>query len=94
VASKSRTPTTGTDRKILDDAAASGNARCNTLAAGRRLSLTRAEKVKALVYVAALAPDEGETVADVFHRGDKECALHGPCFSPAKPRHIGAQSSL
>src|SRR5262249_52057766 len=29
---------------------------------------TRAEKVKALVYVAALAPDEGETVADVFSR--------------------------
>jgi pimeloyl-ACP methyl ester carboxylesterase len=26
-------------------------------------------KVKALVYVAALAPDEGETVADVFTRG-------------------------
>ena len=25
-------------------------------------------KVKALVYVAALAPDEGETVADVFYR--------------------------
>jgi pimeloyl-ACP methyl ester carboxylesterase len=25
--------------------------------------------VKALVYVAALAPDEGETVADVFYRG-------------------------
>ena len=24
---------------------------------------------KALVYVAALAPDEGETVADVFTRG-------------------------
>ena len=28
----------------------------------------RAEKVKALVYVAVLAPDEGETVADVFNR--------------------------
>jgi pimeloyl-ACP methyl ester carboxylesterase len=28
----------------------------------------RGEKVKALVYVAALAPDEGETVADVFNR--------------------------
>ena len=25
--------------------------------------------MKALVYVAALAPDEGETVADVFYRG-------------------------
>jgi pimeloyl-ACP methyl ester carboxylesterase len=29
---------------------------------------TRSEKVKALVYVTALAPDEGETVADVFYR--------------------------
>ena len=28
----------------------------------------KAEKVKSLVYVAALAPDEGETVADVFYR--------------------------
>lgn len=28
------------------------------------------ERVKSLVYVAALAPDEGETVADVFYRGD------------------------
>jgi pimeloyl-ACP methyl ester carboxylesterase len=26
--------------------------------------------VKSLVYVAALAPDEGETVADVFYRAD------------------------
>lgn len=26
------------------------------------------DRVRALVYVAALAPDEGETVADVFHR--------------------------
>ena len=30
----------------------------------------RSEKVKALVYVAALAPDEGETVADVFYRAE------------------------
>jgi len=29
---------------------------------------TRSDKVKALVYVSALAPDEGETVADVFYR--------------------------
>jgi pimeloyl-ACP methyl ester carboxylesterase len=28
------------------------------------------DRVKALVYVAALAPDEGETVADVFYRAD------------------------
>jgi pimeloyl-ACP methyl ester carboxylesterase len=38
--------------------------------AGAVIAATRNEKVKALVYVAALAPDEGETVADVFYRGE------------------------
>jgi pimeloyl-ACP methyl ester carboxylesterase len=28
------------------------------------------DRVKSLVYIAALAPDEGETVADVFYRGE------------------------
>src|ERR1700761_5346897 len=37
--------------------------------AGGVIGATPSEKVKALVYVAALAPDEGETVADVFSRG-------------------------
>jgi pimeloyl-ACP methyl ester carboxylesterase len=37
--------------------------------AGAVIGASRSEKVKALVYVAALAPDEGETVADVFYRG-------------------------
>ena len=37
--------------------------------AGAVIGAARNEKVKALVYVAALAPDEGETVADVFYRG-------------------------
>lgn len=36
--------------------------------AGAVIAATRSEKVQALVYVAALAPDEGETVADVFYR--------------------------
>ncbi|GKQ51669.1 alpha/beta fold hydrolase [Bradyrhizobium sp. Ce-3] len=36
--------------------------------AGAVIAETRAPRVKALVYVAALAPDEGETVADVFYR--------------------------
>jgi pimeloyl-ACP methyl ester carboxylesterase len=36
--------------------------------AGAAIAAARSEKVKALVYVAALAPDEGETVADVFYR--------------------------
>jgi pimeloyl-ACP methyl ester carboxylesterase len=37
--------------------------------AGGVIGAARSDKVKALVYVAALAPDEGETVADVFSRG-------------------------
>jgi pimeloyl-ACP methyl ester carboxylesterase len=35
--------------------------------AGAVIAEVRSEKVSALIYVAALAPDEGETVADVFH---------------------------
>jgi pimeloyl-ACP methyl ester carboxylesterase len=35
--------------------------------AGAVIAATRSEKAKALVYVAALAPDQGETVADVFY---------------------------
>jgi pimeloyl-ACP methyl ester carboxylesterase len=39
--------------------------------AGAVIAATRSERVKALVYVAAaLAPDEGETVADVFYRSE------------------------
>ena len=38
--------------------------------AGGVIAGTRSEKVKALVYVAALAPDEGETIADVFYRAE------------------------
>lgn len=40
--------------------------------AGAVIAATRDEKVKALVYVAALAPDEGETVADVFYRAEPQ----------------------
>jgi pimeloyl-ACP methyl ester carboxylesterase len=36
--------------------------------AGAVIAATRNQRVKLLVYVAALAPDEGETVADVFYR--------------------------
>src|SRR6195952_2068340 len=36
--------------------------------AGAVIAGIRDEKVRSLVYVAALAPDEGETVADVFYR--------------------------
>ena len=38
--------------------------------AGAVIGATRDESVRALVYVAALAPDEGETVADVFNRAE------------------------
>src|SRR5262245_52154715 len=36
--------------------------------AGAVIALARPQRVKALVYVTALAPDEGEKVADVFYR--------------------------
>src|SRR5580698_10125857 len=36
--------------------------------AGAVTGATKNERVKLLLYVAALAPDEGETVADVFYR--------------------------
>ncbi|MET4386499.1 pimeloyl-ACP methyl ester carboxylesterase [Bradyrhizobium sp. F1.4.3] len=36
--------------------------------AGAVIALARPTRVKALVYVTALAPDEGEKVADVFYR--------------------------
>jgi pimeloyl-ACP methyl ester carboxylesterase len=36
--------------------------------AGAVIGATRNERVKSLVYVTGLAPAEGETVADVFHR--------------------------
>jgi pimeloyl-ACP methyl ester carboxylesterase len=36
--------------------------------AGAVIAAARDERVEALVYIAALAPDEGETVADVFYR--------------------------
>jgi pimeloyl-ACP methyl ester carboxylesterase len=36
--------------------------------AGAVIGATRNERVKLLVYVAALAPDEGETVAEMFYR--------------------------
>ncbi len=36
--------------------------------AGAVIGAVRHERIRALVYIAALAPDEGETVADVFYR--------------------------
>ena len=37
---------------------------------GAAIQTTREDRVKALVYIAALAPDEGETVAQVFYRDE------------------------
>ena len=39
--------------------------------AGAVIATATADRVKALVYIAALAPDEGETVAQVFYRDEK-----------------------
>jgi len=39
--------------------------------AGAVIATVNDERVKALVYIAALAPDEGETVAQVFYRDGK-----------------------
>jgi hypothetical protein len=36
--------------------------------AGAIISASTSERVQSLVFIAALAPDEGETVADVFYR--------------------------
>jgi pimeloyl-ACP methyl ester carboxylesterase len=38
--------------------------------AGAVIALARPERLKSLVYVTALAPDEGEKVADVFYRNE------------------------
>jgi pimeloyl-ACP methyl ester carboxylesterase len=38
--------------------------------AGAVIAESRSEKVTGLAYIAALAPDEGETVADVFYRAE------------------------
>jgi pimeloyl-ACP methyl ester carboxylesterase len=38
--------------------------------AGAVIAAAHHDRVKSLVYIAALAPDEGETVADVFYRTD------------------------
>ena len=57
--------------------------------AGAVIGAARSERVKALVYVAALAPAEGETVADVFYRAEPHAAApklapdaHGLIYLP------------
>jgi len=50
--------------------------------AGSVIAETRDEKVGALVYIAALAPDEGETVADMFYRAKPH--PQAPLLAPDK----------
>ena len=46
---------------------------------GAVIATTREDRVKSLVYIAALAPDEGETVAKVFYRDEA---------SPEQPKMV------
>jgi pimeloyl-ACP methyl ester carboxylesterase len=48
--------------------------------AGAVIAATFNERVRSLVFVAALAPDEGETVADVFYRAPPHA--HAPKLAP------------
>ncbi len=48
--------------------------------AGAVIGTTTDEKVASLVYVAALAPDERETVGDIFHRAESH--PQAPVLSP------------
>ena len=50
--------------------------------AGAVIAGANEERVKALIYVAALAPDEGETVAEVFYRD--EAHPQAPKLAPDK----------
>lgn len=54
--------------------------------AGAVVGATRHDQVKALVYIAALAPDEGETVADVFYRNPSHPAA--PDLAPDTDGYI------
>jgi pimeloyl-ACP methyl ester carboxylesterase len=48
--------------------------------AGAVIAAARNERLQALVYIAALAPDEGETVADVFYRAPPH--IRAPKLAP------------
>ncbi len=75
--------------------------------AGAVIAATRDEKVRALVYVAALAPDKGETVADVFYHAqphpkapklapDKHGLIYLPAeaFAAAFAQHASAEEQV
>jgi pimeloyl-ACP methyl ester carboxylesterase len=54
--------------------------------AGAVIAAVHDDRVKSLVYVAALAPDEGETVAHVFYRADSH--PEAPQLAPDKQGFI------
>jgi pimeloyl-ACP methyl ester carboxylesterase len=72
--------------------------------AGAVIGAADSARVRGLVYVAALAPDEGETVADVFYRGEPHplapklapdenglIYLPEPAFAEAFAQHASAE---
>jgi len=56
--------------------------------AGAVIGAVNDDRVKALVYIAALAPDEGETVAHVFNRDEKHS--QSPQLAPDGWFHLAA----
>jgi len=79
---------------LSDDAAALGRTLERTTGpvvlvghaySGAVIAAVREDRVKALVYVAALAPDEGETVAKVFYRDEP---------SPEQPKMVPDSHNL
>ncbi len=79
---------------LSDDAAALGRALERTTGpivlvghaySGAVIAAVREDRVKALVYVAALAPDESETVAKVFYRDEP---------SPEQPKMVPDSHNL
>jgi pimeloyl-ACP methyl ester carboxylesterase len=54
--------------------------------AGAVIASTKSDRVRGLVFVSALAPDEGETVADVFYREPPH--PHAPHLAPDSDGYI------
>jgi pimeloyl-ACP methyl ester carboxylesterase len=54
--------------------------------AGAVIGTAHDQRIKALVYIAALAPDEGETVAEVFYRDEQHAKA--PQLAPDKDGFI------
>jgi pimeloyl-ACP methyl ester carboxylesterase len=66
--------------------------------AGAVIAGVRSKKIRSLVYIAALAPAEGETVADVFNRAEPhpmapKLAPDRHSLQPPRNRHFWLRSS-